>query len=69
MAPVEDKVLAEGGEQGNLSTLADPTSKKGTMAFNSQTNYVPKTKRITVNPLRLKATLPVHALETDLPTT
>ncbi len=48
MASIEDNVLAEEEEQVKPSTLADPTNKKDMTAFNSQTNYVPKTKIITV---------------------
>ena len=48
MASLEAHELVQAKEQTSSPTVKNPTGEKSMAEFNSQTNYVPKTKIITV---------------------
>lgn len=48
MASIEREAAADDGEPATSTTVPDPTGEKGMVDFNSQTNYMPKKKIITV---------------------
>lgn len=55
MASIEREASADDGEPATSTTVADLTREKGVVDFNSQTDYMPKKKIITV-----KFSLPKH---------